>query len=124
MRNLPTSQAHTPALNSTAAISGRLLAADASPAEALSELRRYFNELAKHQEFIAMAWCQRYKVGLEIRDPMNARMQSAMVQVSTMICMVENQLKVLERVNPAIQHTELPVKRDSLPGESVEVGHV
>ncbi|HEJ9057490.1 TPA: hypothetical protein SML50_001756 [Serratia fonticola] len=124
MRNLPASQAHAPALSSTTAISGRLLAADASPAEALSELRRYFNELAKHQEFISMAWIQRYKVGLEIRDPMNARMQSAMVQVSTMICMVENQLKVLERANPVIQHTELPVERDGLPGESVEVSHV
>lgn len=124
MRNLPTSQAQTPTLNSTSAISGRLLAAEASPAEALSELRRYFNELAKHQEFIAMAWCQRYKVGLEIRDPMNARMNGAMGQVSAMICMVENQLKILERANPAVQCAELTAEHDSLPGESVEVSHV
>lgn len=113
MRNLPTSQAQTPTLNSTSAISGRLLAAEASPAEALSELRRYFNELAKHQEFIAMAWCQRYKVGLEIRDPMNARMNGAMGQASAMICMVENQLKILERANPAVRCAEFPIERDA-----------
>jgi protoheme ferro-lyase len=124
MRNLPTPQAPATPTRSTAAISGKLLAAATSPAEALSELRRYFNELAKHQEFIAMAWNQRYKVGLEIRDPMNARMHSAIGQVNAMICMVENQLKALERAKPAVQCAELPVERNSLPGEVVEVSHV
>lgn len=107
MRNFPIPKAPVAPISSTAAISGKLLAAATSPAEALSELRRYFNELAKHQEFIAMAWNQRYKIGLEIRDPMNARMHSAMVQVSTMVCMVENQLKILERAKPTAQNSNL-----------------
>ncbi|KFK94280.1 MULTISPECIES: hypothetical protein [unclassified Serratia (in: enterobacteria)] len=123
MRNLPTTQAPADTIESTVVISGKLLAADASPAEAIIELRRYFNELAKHQKFIATAWSQRYEVGLEIKDPMNARMHGAMGQVSAMLCMIESQLKTLERANPAMQRTELPAERNSLPGEVMEVRH-
>lgn len=124
MRNLPTHQTPATPTSPNAAISGRLLAADASPAEALSELRQCFNELAKHQEFIAMAWIQRYGVELETIDPMNARMNGAIGQVSAMICMVENQLKILERANQAVQCAALSADHNSLTSEAQGVSHV
>ncbi|MFJ5387326.1 hypothetical protein [Pectobacterium sp. CHL-2024] len=80
--------------------SGKLLSPEKTPVEAMSDLRSYFDELAKHQEFIAMAWSKQYDTRRDlewIRDPVNARMRSAMTQVSVMVMLVEDNLKVIER---------------------------
>ncbi|MDE8753860.1 hypothetical protein PZA22_04965 [Pectobacterium polaris] len=80
-------------------VSGKLLSPEKTPEEALTTLRTYFDELAKHQEFIAMAWSKQYDTRRDlewIRDPVNARMRSAMSQVFVMVMLVEDNLQVIE----------------------------
>ncbi|PWC12949.1 hypothetical protein [Brenneria corticis] len=92
-------------------VSGKLLSPEKTPIEALTALRTYFDELAKHQEFIAMAWGKHYDTCIDsewIRDPINARMRSAMCQVTVMVTLVEDELQAIERqIN-----TEKPTSRE------------
>ncbi|MEH6371738.1 hypothetical protein [Pectobacterium carotovorum] len=76
-------------------VSGKLLSPQKTPAEAVTDLRTYFDELAKHLEFIAMAWCKHYGTK-HLGNPIDSRMRSSMVQVSTMVMLVENNLRAIE----------------------------
>ncbi|RUR91057.1 hypothetical protein [Pectobacterium polaris] len=81
-------------------VSGKLLSPKKTPVEAMADLRSYFDELAKHQEFIAMAWGKQYDTRRDlewVRNPVNARMRSAMTQVSVMVMLLEDNLQVIER---------------------------
>lgn len=76
-------------------VSGKLLSPQKTPVEAMADLRTYFDELAKHQEFIAIAWGKHYNTK-RIGNPIDARMRSSMVQVSTMVMLVESNLRAIE----------------------------
>lgn len=76
-------------------VGGKLLSPEKTPVEAMADLRTYFDELAKHQEFIAMAWGKHYDTK-RIGNPIDSRMHSSMVQVSTMVMLVENNLRIIE----------------------------
>ncbi|MEI7209949.1 hypothetical protein WCT90_15710 [Pectobacterium carotovorum] len=76
-------------------VSGKLLSPQKTPVEAVADLRTYFDELAKHQEFIAMAWCKHYGTK-RLGNPIDSRMRSSMVQVSTMVMLVESNLRAIE----------------------------
>ncbi|XPP73231.1 hypothetical protein ACN2AS_24255 [Serratia liquefaciens] len=117
MRSLPTRSGNALVIQPVKAISGRLLPSATSPAETLIELRKYFDELSKHQEFICTAWNQRYRIGLEISDPMNGRMRGAMSQVSAMLCMVDDCLSALENHQKPNQSAEPPAMRTCIEAE-------
>ncbi|MEQ9903127.1 hypothetical protein [Pectobacterium aroidearum] len=94
-------------------VSGKLLSPEKTPEEALTTLRTYFDELAKHQEFIAVAWCKQYDTRRDlewIRDPVNAAMRSSMTQVCTMVSLVEDNLQVIERHLKPISPTSTEVR--------------
>lgn len=117
MRSLPANSGSAFVIQSVRAISGRLLPSVASPAETLIEMRQYFDELSKHQEFICTAWDQRCRIGLDVCDPMNGRMRGAMSQVSAMLCMVDDCLSVLESHQKPNQSAEPPAIRTCIEAE-------
>jgi len=80
--------------------SGSLLSPEKTPEEALISLRRCFDELAKHQKFIAVAWNKQYDTRQDsewIRDPVNVGMRGSVSQAYVMVKMVENNLQLIER---------------------------
>lgn len=117
MRSLPANSGNAFVIQPVKAISGHLLPSVASPAEMLIELRKYFDELSKHQEFICTAWDQRYRIGLEVCDPMNGRMRGAMSQVSAMLCMVDDCLRALESHHKPNQSAEPPAMSTCIEAE-------
>lgn len=81
------------------AVSGSLLSPEKTLEEALISLRRCFDELAKHQKFIAMAWDKKYDARQDsewISDPVNAGMRGSVSQAYVMVKMVENNLQLIE----------------------------
>lgn len=93
-------------------VSGKLLSAEKTPVEAIADLRTYFDELVKHQEFIAMAWCKQYDTRRDsewIRNPVNGSMRSSMSQLCIMVALVEENLQVIENHFKPISFTSTEV---------------